>query len=127
MQHSVEYICFMPHKGEILERAVRKTAISISELARKVDYDRGTIYRHFKDEDLEDSIILKYSKALKNDFRKEFPQLPSYGNLLQEPLNEYRALTLSEALQEADMWKEKYISLLEQYNNLLKKMVDEDK
>ncbi len=49
----------------------------------------------------------------------EFPDLMGYSNMLAEPLSEYRPLTLSDALKEADTWKNKYINLLEKYNELL--------
>jgi AcrR family transcriptional regulator len=107
------------HRGEILEKVVRKRNPNITDLSKKVGYDRQTIYRHFKDTQLSDSIILKYAKALKYDFYREFPDLLNYSNMVAEPLADYRPLTLSDALKEADGWKNKYISLLERYNELL--------
>lgn len=115
----------MPHKGEILEVIARKKSRSLSELADKMDYDRATLYRHFKDPDLSDTIILHYAKALKYDFSKEFPDLASYTNLLQEPLGEYTPLTISEALKQVDYWRTKYIDLLEKHNALLNDMISE--
>lgn len=107
------------HRGEILEYVIRRKHNNISALADKVGYDRQTIYRHFKDPELSDVIILKYAKAIKYDFHMEFPDLMGYSNMLAEPLSEYRPLTLSDALKEADTWKNKYINLLEKYNELL--------
>lgn len=120
MQHFRKDICIVAHKGEILESVVTKKIPNKSELSRLMGYDRSTIYRHYADPDLEDGIILKYAKVLKYDFSKEFPHLKDYGFQLNESLTEYKPMTLSEALKEVDLWKDKYIRLLEQYNEMLK-------
>ena len=113
----------MPHRGEILEAIVRKKHNNLSELGRQMKLDRGTLYRHFGDADLDDGTILQYAKALKYDFSKEFPDLLSYTSMLQEPLEEYRPITVSEALQEVDYWRKKYIELLEAHTALLREMI----
>lgn len=109
----------MAHKGEILEKVISKKNPNKTDVGRIMGYDRATIYRHYKDPDLEDGIILKYGKAFKYDFSKEFPHLTQYVNLLQEPLADYKPFTISEALKEIDYWKDKYIDLLEKYNQVL--------
>lgn len=115
----------MTGRGEILEAVVRRRSKNIAELARLMGIDRATIYRHFSDPDIDDGTILKYAKALKYDFSKEFPELASYTNLLQEPLGEYTPLTLSEALKQVDFWRTKYIDLLEKHNGLLNDMISD--
>ena len=110
------------HKGQILERVVRRRHGNITELAELVGYDRQTIYRHFKDSDLSDVIILKYAKALQYDFRLEFPELMSYSSHVAEPLSEYTPLTVADAMKEIDRWKNKYIDLLEKHNDLLSRI-----
>jgi hypothetical protein len=127
MQHIEKELCRVTNKGEILERVALKIIPNKAELARQMDIDRTTLYRHFADPDLDNGIILRYGKVLKHDFSIEFPDLSTFGNLLMEPLAEYRPITLSEALREADMWRDKYIDLLERHNVLLRTIVDGDK
>ena len=110
----------MQHRGEILERVVRKKVSSISALARELDYDRTTVYRHFGEADLENGIIIKYAKALKYNFDYEFPDLYGYAvNMVNEPLTKYQPMSLSEALKERDHWRDKYLALLEKYTQVI--------
>lgn len=107
------------HRGKIVEDVVRKSSISITEISKRMDYTRSTPYQHFKNEDLEYSIIIMYGKALRHDFSIEFPEIVGYMNMLEEPLSGYRTYTVAEALQERDIWKDKYINLLEKHNEML--------
>lgn len=115
----------MQHKGEILQKVVAKRMPNKSELAKLLGYNRSAIYRHYADPELDDGIILKYAKALKYDFSREFPELNTYTNTLHEPLADYKPITLSEALKEVDHWRRKYIELLERHNDLLKTMLQQ--
>lgn len=117
------HICHVVHRGEIVEKIALGLIPNKSELARVMDMDRTTLYRHFADANLDYGIILKYGKTLKHDFSVEFPELSAFGVSLREPLAEYKAMTLSDALKEADMWKAKYIDLLEKHTALLRRMV----
>ncbi len=111
----------LKHRGEILEKVIKEgpNKVSIAELARRTGYDRTTVYQHLKNPNLDLAIVMKYGKALKHDFSKELPELLEYGAMVVEPLTNYRPLTLSEALQERDYWKDKYIRLLEKYNEMV--------
>jgi hypothetical protein len=113
------------HRGEILRNAALKIEPNVSNLGRLVGYDRTSVYRHFAEENLDLGIILKYARALKHDFSKEFPELGNQSWQLQEPVGEYRPLTISDALKEIDYWRSKYIDLLERHTEMLKDMVKE--
>lgn len=117
----------MSHRGEILEVVVNKYSPNKTALAKKMGIDRTTIHRHFKDPDLSDELLLRYAKALKYDFAKEFPELKHYTNMLEEPITEYRPLTLSDALKEIDYWKAKYLNIVEKHNELLTRILEESK
>ena len=111
----------MIHRGKILKDFIEnlKPRVSIASLARKMNYDRTTVYQHFGNDKLDFSTILKYGKALNHDFSVEFPEMIQYISTVEEPITEYKAMTLSEALQERDYWKDKYISLMEKHHELL--------
>ncbi len=117
----------MQHKGEILKNAVLKRVNNITALAKQVGYDRASLYRHFADDNLDDGIILKYAQALKYNFNYEFPELTQFTNVLQEPITEYKPMTVSEALKESDYWRGKYIDLLEKHNQMLNDRLSEKK
>lgn len=109
------------NRGEILEKIFKASGFTLTELSKRVSYDRTTVYRHFAKPDLEFSILLKYGKALNHDFTVEFPELLSYFGTIEEPMNAYTPQTLAEALKERDLWKDKYIKLLEKHNSLILK------
>lgn len=118
----MSYICnVLIHRGKILKKIIENQSpkISIAQIARKIGYDRTTVYQHFNNDKLEYSTILKYGKALKHDFSVEFPDMLAYISLVEEPIAEYRAVSVSEALKERDYWKDKYIALMEKHNELI--------
>lgn len=109
------------HRGKVLQDFIENLSprVPVAGLARKLGYDRTTVYQHFKNDKLEFSTILKYGKALKHDFSIEFPDMLEYLSTVDEPITEYRAMTISEALKERDYWKDKYIALMEKHNELI--------
>lgn len=111
----------MIHRGKILKNFIENLTpkVSIASLARKLEYDRTTVYQHFGNDKLDYTTIMKYGKALKHDFSVEFPDMLQYMSTVEEPLAEYRVTTVSEALQERDYWKDKYIALMEKHNELI--------
>lgn len=104
--------------GEIVELAVRKKNINISELARKMEVNRRTLYNWFQQETLQSSVISSISRAIDCDFSEEYPE-----NFLK-----YRANRKTDEEgkigkeNEGDRyWIKKYIALLEDYRILLEK------
>lgn len=109
------------NRGKVLEKVFKASGFSLTELSKRVAYDRTTVYRHFAKPDIEFPILIKYGKALNHDFTVEFPELASYFSHIEEPINAYTTHTLAEALKERDLWKDKYIKLLEKHNALILK------
>jgi plasmid maintenance system antidote protein VapI len=98
------------HRGEIIENAVRQSGVSITKLAQRLGKSRRTMYNIFHDRDVPTELIFDISKIINYDFGKEFY---TYGQ------NFLPSHKLSE--QDADYWKNKYLRLLEEHNELLKK------
>lgn len=109
------------NRGEILKKIIdeSQSRINIADLAKKIGYDRTTVYQHFKKHDLDYGIILKYGKVLKHDFSIEFPELLEYTSNVEEPLADYTPVTVADALKQIDFWKSKYIQLLEKHNEMI--------
>lgn len=95
------------HRGQILKKAVKNSGIKITELSKKLNISRKTVYNIFEKE----MVSLHYFKTIgliiNFDFSKIIPEFEK--DLL---------------LRENDMlWKDKYISLLEEYNQFLKNVI----
>jgi len=88
------------------------------EVAVKAGYSRSAYYKHIDNPELDYHILIAYGKAIRHDFTEEFPEMPRY--LIEEPEEIYgKTLTLEEAIHQRDLWKDKYIELLEKYNKLI--------
>jgi AcrR family transcriptional regulator len=111
------------HRGKILRQVVDKycdmNKTSITALTHSVGYNQSTIYRHFEKTDLAYHIILKYGKAMRHDFSKEFPDIAESLDMVNEPDIEYGSIDLPTCKKQLEHWQHKYISLLEKHNELL--------
>lgn len=108
------------HYGQIVERVIRRNGYSISELSRLTHVNRRSVYNWFNQQHLKPEIIFRIGCALKHDFSVEFPHLFSkedFKSIYEE--NEAAKDEPSGGRSSGDTWKDKYIHLLEQYNNLL--------
>jgi len=70
------------NKGQLLERAVRRSALSLSDIARGLRVNRRSLYNWFKHEELSESIFLKVGQIINYDFFAEFPDLFPGGSEL---------------------------------------------
>lgn len=106
------------HQGQIIEHAVRKNGYNISDLARGLDINRRSVYNYFASPRLKPNLILQIGSILRHDFRKDFPELYTQENeqLHAPKVAKSPVVIIDEELE----YKEKYISLLEKYNELLK-------
>src|SRR5690606_22010387 len=94
--------------GAIVEKVVRRSGIGIAELARILHVDRRSIYYWFKQRSLKVEILYKIGDALGYDFSVDFPHLV-------ESTGKAHAIS-SPAVNDLDaieLWKRKYIGLLE--------------
>ncbi len=106
--------------GHILEQAVRMERIGISELSRKLNVSRRTIYNWFKQEDLNPSIILKVGDVIGHDFTAELPEafIRNHRHIFETE----NPSILKEVVADNNsvyFWMNKYVDLLETYNELL--------
>ncbi|MET1054841.1 MAG: helix-turn-helix domain-containing protein [Pedobacter sp.] len=105
--------------GEIVELAVRRKNINISELSRKMKVNRRTLYNWFQQETLTSAVIHSISQAIDYDFSQEFPEdFLTNRSTCQKTVEEDNA---TEAGGQQYYWMKKYITLLEDYRLLLEK------
>jgi transcriptional regulator with XRE-family HTH domain len=106
--------------GEIVEHAVRRQNVNISELSRRMKVNRRTLYNWFQQKSLNADVICGIGEVINYDFSKDFNEelesnkLKSKERILNPKINkDYNAQ------ESVYYWMEKYISLLEDYKKLL--------
>ena len=109
------------HRGEIVEKAARRSGASLTKLAKKLGIGRNTLYNRFRDANLNYHFIMEVGKAIYYDFTLDFPEMKAeLGLTSANPISQHR-----EELLEKDKTTEflrlesKYTHLLEKYNKLL--------
>lgn len=108
------------NNGQVLERVVRRDRMGISELSRKLNVSRRTIYNWFDQKTLNYEIICKVGTVIGYDFSIDLPEVfagigVNYQNQLGMQSLEYKKASAISVY----FWMNKYISLLEKYNEIL--------
>lgn len=111
----VKIFVTMQHRGEIVERAIRQSGYPISAIAKKIGKSRRWMYLMFDNTQVDIETILTIGNIIHHDFSDEIKELNSINtNSVGDPENPYNN-------QSKEYWKNKYLKLLEDYNELLKK------
>ncbi|SDT05241.1 hypothetical protein SAMN05216490_2380 [Mucilaginibacter mallensis] len=108
------------HRGQIVEMVIRREGYSISELARLAKVNRRSVYYWFNQQFLKTEIIYQIGVYIKHDFSIEFPHIFKSDDFKQ--LNTFGNLNIvknPEVNTDAEYWKNKYLEILEKYNDLL--------
>lgn len=110
------------HDGHVVERIVRRNRMGISEIARKLHISRRTLYNWFETNNLHIDTILKLGSVLEHDFSQEFPG--EFAKISDSPhdhesefMEEHK--TDSPSNEAVYYWMDKYIKLLEKFNDSL--------
>ena len=104
----------MLHRGEVIEKAIRESGYSITTVAQRLGKSRRWMYLLFDNPAVSIELILQIGKIIYHDFSLEFPEVIQGKKIANEPQNTYGNN------DEVAFWKEKYFTLLEEYNTLLK-------
>ncbi len=113
----VSFLIFvvMLHRGEIIEKAIRESGYSITTVAQRLGKSRRWMYLLFENPTVSIELILQIGKIIYHDFSLDFPEIIQGNKVINEP--EIKGYAIKE---EVSFWKEKYFTLLEEYNALLK-------
>lgn len=106
------------HHGEILEQAIRQSAVPITKIAKKIGYTRQHIYNLFQQRSIDLNLLLSIGEFIHHDFSDTIQTLKKYKQLHYA---EYAANTLNEAAYALNTFEQKYYTLLEEHTQLLKK------
>lgn len=105
------------HAGEVIEKAVRRSGISITETGRRLHVTRRSLYNWFKKEELDRALIYQLGDAIGHDFSADFPTL--YDKHFDYFKRLTQAKQTGEYRDDAEFWRLKYLSILKKYNDLL--------
>ena len=112
----VKIFVTMQHRGEIVERAIRQSGYPISAIAKRLGRSRRWMYLVFDNAQVNLETILEIGNVIHHDFSDEIKELNTINtNNIHDPENPYNNQT-------KEYWKNKYLKLLEDYNELLKKV-----
>ena len=128
----------MAHQGEILQEAIKNSGISITRIVDELGITRPTIYRKFKDETLDVAFVKRVGEIIQHDFSQDFTLqqqavIPfAVNNIVSHVTRETERVKSSgvsvvppndlDCSKQLMALQQKYISLLEAYNELLLKV-----
>lgn len=124
----------MPHQGEILQEAIKRSGISITRIVEELGITRPTIYRKFKEETLDANFVKNIGQIIGHDFSTDFTIVQQSslafvtqsGRSIVTPSVTPRVTPLpkadSDVVGQLLTLQTKYIALLEAYNELLLKV-----
>ena len=95
--------------GELLERAIRRKGLNITELAAALNITRRTLYNWFKQEVIDEVIMERISEVISYDF----------SNNAVNPIIRKIVIKETVLIRDEAYWRDKYIDLLERYAKLL--------
>ncbi|AMR31719.1 hypothetical protein A0256_09930 [Mucilaginibacter sp. PAMC 26640] len=117
------------HKGQIVEYIVRRNGYSITDLANELKVNRRSIYNYFQNPNLKFDVIYKIGLIVRHDFSKEFPEIFTGEEFEVKNRQAQSFEAVGKMSANAEQWKDKYIRLLEEYNEALRvdfsKQIDE--
>ena len=106
----------MQHRGEIVERAVRHSGMPLTQLANKLGRSRRWIYNAFENPMLSVELIVQIGKLIHHDFSDEIDGIQRNPQISSDPPVRYTRETDENSVE---YWKNKYLILLEKYNDML--------
>lgn len=110
----------MQHRGEIIENAIRQSGYSITKLAKKLGKSARWMYYMFESYNVPLDYILEIGAIIHYDFSTEIKELKKYERENNGALsNKDNKTNYSVVNPETEYWKNKYLLLLEKYNDLL--------
>ncbi|MDP9080727.1 MAG: helix-turn-helix domain-containing protein [Bacteroidota bacterium] len=108
------------HMGEVLERIVRRDRMGISELARRLNVSRRTMYNWFETERISVEIIRRIGFVIGHDFSVEFPdEFAKKSDFVDGESFIDVPNAIEQPATVVYYWMDRYIKLLEKFNAAL--------
>ena len=108
------------HQGQTIERIIRRKGYNISRVARTFNVNRRSVYNWFNQQYLKKDLIHRLGQAINHDFSAEFPHLFTPEDFEQTVaiVQDEISMPLNSDMLIGDLWKDKYIEILEKYTIL---------
>ena len=74
----------MIHRGQIVEKIVRKSGYSLTKLADKLKISRNTLYNRFDNANLGYRFIIEVGNIIHYDFTIDFPEMKKEPKIMGE-------------------------------------------
>ena len=100
------------HKGKILEKAVRESGIPLTKLTKRISKSRRWIYNAFENPNLSIEYIIQIGEVIHYDFSEVLVELKKFKSSALK-------VHVTGQQENPEYWKDKYLDLLEKYNNIL--------
>lgn len=100
------------HLGEVLEKAIRQSGYPITKIAKQIGYTRQHMYNLFHQQKIDLRLFDEIGKIIHVDFSENIKQYRKF--------NTFHSESESTILASENIYKEKYLSLLEEHKELLK-------
>ena len=107
----------MQHRGEIVKKAIYQSGMSITLIAKKIGKSRRWMYHMFENNNVSLDLVLEIGQIIHYDFTDEIREI----NYTKVNLQDNQPTYVKLGSEEVEFWKNKYLLLLEEYNELLKK------
>lgn len=106
------------HIGKKIREAVKKSGMSVTDFAAKINYSRRNIYSIFEKESIDTSLLVKVSAVLEQDFFSHYSSAgPKHSKTAEASgVREYSENRIREMLKE--------IEYLKEINGLLRSQVE---
>ena len=104
--------------GEVLREAVSKSNLSITGICSQLKRERSWLYYQFRRKNIPIEILLMIGTVIRHDFTEDVPELKRITGM--KMMNDSNTDTYGKS--NAEFWKSKYYSLLEEHIILLKQL-----
>lgn len=102
----------MQHRGEIIRKSIYNSGYTVTEIAQSLGKSRRWMYLMFENSNVSLDIVLQIGKIIHYDFSDEIKELNNSPKTIEKVSLDYD--------KNEEFWKNKYLKLLEEYNDLLK-------
>ena len=110
------------HIGKKIREAVKKSGMSVTEFAEKINYSRRNIYSIFNKESVDTSLLIKISEVLEQDFFVHYSSNPKKHNIQQGEVAEQSGAAEYSENRIRELLKE--VEYLKEINSLLKIQIE---
>ncbi len=114
------------NKGKIIEDAIKNSGYQVKALAERLGIARNTLYAKLRGGTLDDEFIQKVGQVIHYNFSLDFPHLRNKDELSQaaDTAGTYHVISSKNPdFVKLHALDKKYLSLLEDYNKLLKLLI----